>query len=116
MYVSPEIVPLVKESNSTTDHKVLSFGPKFHHSLLQLYLDGPKDKFFTFFDIREKEKDKKIKNSMIVEETKFLRSKNLKAVVNAQFKAVQSAFKAKNRSSCAPPAISDGLYLEKIIY
>ena len=27
-----------------------------------------------------------------------------------------SAFKAKNRSSCAPPAISDGLYLEKIIY
>ena len=28
----------------------------------------------------------------------------------------KSAFKAKNRSRCAPPAISDGLYLEKIIY
>ena len=28
----------------------------------------------------------------------------------------KNAFKAKNRSSCAPPAVSDGLYLEKIIY
>ena len=28
----------------------------------------------------------------------------------------KSAFKAQDRSSCAPPAISDGLYLEKIIY
>ena len=28
---------------------VLSTAPKDHHSLLQLYLDGPKDKFFTFF-------------------------------------------------------------------
>ena len=28
----------------------------------------------------------------------------------------KSAFKAKNRSRCAPPALSDGLYLEKVIY
>ena len=28
----------------------------------------------------------------------------------------KSAFKAKNRSRCAPPAVSDGLYLEKVIY
>ena len=32
----------------------LSFGPKDHHSLLQLYLDGPKDKFFTFLNTSEK--------------------------------------------------------------
>ena len=29
---------------------MLSFGPKDHHSLFQLYLDGPRDKFFTFFN------------------------------------------------------------------
>ena len=29
---------------------MLSFGPKDHHSLLQLYLEGPRDKFFTFFN------------------------------------------------------------------
>jgi len=34
----------------------LSFGPKDHHSLLQLYLDGPKDKFFTFFNSSDKQK------------------------------------------------------------
>jgi len=28
---------------------ILSIAPKDHHSVLQLYLDGPKDKFFTFF-------------------------------------------------------------------
>ena len=27
----------------------ISFGPRDHHSLLQLFIDGPKDKFFTFF-------------------------------------------------------------------
>ena len=31
----------------------LSFGPRDHHSLLQLYLDGPKDKFFSFFNSSE---------------------------------------------------------------
>jgi len=28
----------------------------------------------------------------------------------------KSAFKEKSRSRCAPPAVSDGLYLEKVIY
>ena len=29
---------------------LISNAPKDHHSLLQFYLDGPKDKFFTFFN------------------------------------------------------------------
>ena len=36
---------------------MLSFGPKDHHSLLQLYLDGPKDKFFTFFNSSQNENE-----------------------------------------------------------
>ena len=33
---------------------VVSNAPEDHHSLLQLYLDGPKDKIFTFLRVREK--------------------------------------------------------------
>jgi len=33
---------------------LLSFGPKDQHSLLQLYLDGPRDKFFTFLIYQKK--------------------------------------------------------------
>ena len=40
---------------------IVSSCPKDHHSLLQLYLDGPKDKFFTFINSsKEENKFKKI--------------------------------------------------------
>ena len=55
----------------------LSFAPKDHHSLLQLYLDGPRDKFFTFFNF-SKEKNKK-----------------LELIINAQSKSVKNIFKSK---------------------
>jgi glucose-6-phosphate isomerase len=74
---------------------ILSFGPKYHHSLLQLYLDGPKDKFFTFFDTHEKKNNPKISNNVITQKINFLKNKNLKIVVNAQLKAVKSSFKEK---------------------
>ena len=37
---------------------IVSLCPKDHHSLLQLYLDGPRDKFFTFFSIKKNIKQK----------------------------------------------------------
>ena len=37
---------------------VISNVPKDHHSLLQLYLDGPRDKIFYIFSLEEKFKDK----------------------------------------------------------
>ena len=37
---------------------VISNTPKDHHSLLQLYLDGPKDKIFYIFSTREKQGEK----------------------------------------------------------
>jgi len=61
---------------------ILSFGPKDHHSLLQLYLDGPKDKFFTFINSIDKK-------------NKFKIYKNLKTTANAQCKAAQNIFKIK---------------------
>ena len=44
---------------------IISFGPKDHHSLLQLYLDGPKDKFFTFFNFSKKENKLRINQEII---------------------------------------------------
>ena len=37
---------------------IVSSMPKDNHSLLQLYLDGPKNNFYTFFSVREKNSQK----------------------------------------------------------
>ena len=73
---------------------VVSNVPKDHHSLLQLYLDGPKDKLFYIFSSKIKSKaiirsmDKKDQNS-------FLNNKQMSAVKNAQKKALIKAFTKK---------------------
>jgi len=74
---------------------MLSFGPKDHHSLLQLYLDGPKDKFFTFFNSDKKESKFKIDKNIITKSMKFLKNKNLEFIVKAQCNATKNIFKLK---------------------
>ena len=73
----------------------LSFGPKDHHSLLQLYLDGPRDKFFTFFNSSKNENKFKITGSGIPNNMRFLMNKNLKFIINAQCNATKNIFKLK---------------------
>ena len=54
---------------------VISPAPKDHHSLLQLYLDGPKDKFFYVFSSNVKWNNKSLNNiklSTIKEAQKML--------------------------------------------
>ena len=74
---------------------MLSFAPKDHHSLLQLYLDGPRDKFFTLFNSSQKENKYKVSQEIIPKNMKFLRNKNLKSIINAQCNAVKNIFKFK---------------------
>ena len=61
----------------------ISTAPKDHHSLLQLYLDGPRDKIFYIFssDLVDKEKII-IKNS--IKQKKFLNKKSLSQIKKAQ--------------------------------
>jgi len=73
----------------------LSFAPKDHHSLLQLYLDGPKDKFFTFFQSKYEKGKFKISQEIIPDNMSFLKNKSLSFIVNAQFNAVKNIFKSK---------------------
>ena len=74
---------------------ILSFGPRDHHSLLQLYLDGPKDKFFTFFNSSKKENKFKIGRNIIPNNMSFLKNKNLEFIINAQCEATKNIFKLK---------------------
>ena len=74
---------------------ILSFGPKDHHSLLQLYLDGPKDKFFTFFNTLRNNNNLKLKKDAIPNTMNFLKKRNLKFIINAQSNAVKKIFKLK---------------------
>ena len=47
--------------------------PRDNHSLMQLYLDGTKNCFYTFFDVNEKNTPK-IKNNLVIDEYKFLKN------------------------------------------
>ena len=68
--------------------------PKDHHSLLQLYLDGPNDKLFNIFSIEKKSKEKINLNKNISKDS-LLNKKNLSTIKNAQKNALIKAFKKK---------------------
>ncbi len=61
---------------------IVSNMPKDNHSVMQLYLDGNKNNFFTFFYVHESNKIK-------------INNKNLSDITYAQFKATQNVFEKK---------------------
>ena len=71
---------------------IISKGPRDHHSLLQLFLDGPQDKFFYLFSIKEKNK---IKNSSKLFKRSLNKSNSYK-VVQEQKNAFLTILKNKN--------------------
>ena len=74
---------------------VISNMPKDNHSLMQLYLDGFKNNFFTFFYVHQSNSEK-INNKLILPSQKFIKNKNLSNIVYAQKKATENIFKIKN--------------------
>ncbi len=76
---------------------IVSTMPKDNHSLLQLYLDGPKNNFFSFFISRERH-PLRFNNSNLTEELSHLKKKNLYQVLYAQAKATQNVFNKKKLS------------------
>ena len=69
--------------------------PKDNHSVMQLYLDGFKNNFFTFFYVKDF-KTEKINNSIILESHKYLKNKKLKDIIFLQKKASENVFDKKN--------------------
>ena len=68
--------------------------PKDNHSLMQYYLDGIKNNFFTLFFVKEKNQ-KKIKNKTILKSSSYLKNKNLNDISYSQFCATEKVFKKK---------------------
>ena len=73
---------------------IISMMPRDNHSLLQLYLDGPKINFFTFFSVIEKDSNK-IKDSIIQNSYPYLKNKSFIDILCAQRQATQKIFKKK---------------------
>ncbi len=74
---------------------VVSSMPKDNHSVMQLYLDGFKNNFFTFFYVNEN-KSEKLNNSQILSTKDYLKNKNLQDIIYAQKKATENVFNKKN--------------------
>jgi len=74
---------------------VVSTAPKDHHSLLQLYLDGPKNKFFTILSSKS-EKKFILRNDLLLKDIKFLNGKKLANIVASQKMALEKSFITKN--------------------
>ena len=55
---------------------IISSVPKDHHSLLQLYLDGPKDKIFYIFSLKNYKTSETINAKKISNDLKFLHKKS----------------------------------------
>jgi len=73
---------------------IVSSMPKDNHSLLQLYLDGPKNNFYTFFSVREKN-SQKLNNSDLFGKYSILKNKNIYKVLDSQKKATENVFRRK---------------------
>ena len=73
---------------------IISSMPKDNHSLLQLYLDGPKNNFFTFFGVLN-EKTNYLDNSNLFRNFSNLKNKSLSQIAQAQRQATQIVFKKK---------------------
>ena len=74
---------------------IVSNMPKDNHSVMQLYLDGFRNNFFTFFYVHEN-RSQKINNNLILPSQKFLRNKSLSNIIFSQKKATENVFSNKN--------------------
>ena len=73
---------------------IISQQPKDNHSVMQLYLDGPKNNFFTFFDVMN-DKTKKINEKKLLKSHIYLKNKTISDIKLAQKYATQNIFKKK---------------------
>ena len=73
---------------------LISTMPKDNHSLLQLYLDGPRVNFFTFFNVKN-DKTEKVSNKISQRSKMYLKNKNLSQIIDAQRIATERIFLIK---------------------
>ena len=73
---------------------IISNMPKDNHSLMQYYLDGNKNNFYTFFFVKDKS-SKRVKNNKLFKSHFFLKNKDMTDITFAKFKASENIFRKK---------------------
>ena len=73
---------------------IISNMPKDNHSTMQLYLDGFKNNFFTFFFLKDRESNK-INNKELLDSHKFLKNKTINKIMYSQKLATERVFLKK---------------------
>ena len=73
---------------------IISNMPKDNHSVMQLYLDGPKNNFFTFFYSKEKQSSL-INKNLVLPSCNFLKNKNLEQIILSQKLATEKVFSSR---------------------
>ena len=68
--------------------------PKDNHSLMQLYLDGQKNNFYTFFYTKD-QNYQKLNQDIIPGSLKFLKKKNLGNILHSKILATKKVFQKK---------------------
>ena len=74
---------------------IISNMPKDNHSVMQLFLDGFENNFFTFFYTKDK-KSSKINNNLILKTQNKLKNKKISDVSYLQKLATENVFRKKN--------------------
>ena len=74
---------------------IVSKMPQDNHSLMQYYLDGNKNNFFTLYFFKD-DTSKKINKNLILKSHDYLKNKSLNEILFSQFSATEKVFKKKN--------------------
>jgi glucose-6-phosphate isomerase len=74
---------------------IVSNMPKDNHSVMQLYLDGFQNNFFTFFYVHG-DKSSKLNKNLLLPNKKYLKNKNINEILYAQKMGTENVFKKKN--------------------
>jgi len=74
---------------------VISSMPKDNHSVMQLYLDGFQNNFFTFFYVHE-DQSEKLNNEQILSTKYYLKNKSIGDIIFSQKKATENIFNRQN--------------------
>ena len=73
---------------------IISSMPKDNHSLMQLYLDGPKKSFYTFFNTLDNNAIK-MQNNNILFSHKYLKNQSIQKIKQSQMFATEKVFISK---------------------
>ena len=73
---------------------IISSMPKDNHSLMQLYLDGPKKSFYTFFNVLDN-REVKIDNRNVLASHKYLKNQSIEKIKQSQMLATEKVFRSR---------------------